>query len=101
MQTRDQRTLYSLILLMLPVISWLAVVQATETLYSPQYLALIELIELTPEKPVLIGGLLLGLAIAILVVLFLSKLLKSEFRGAPFRTFIRGTQMVHAKNFIG
>lgn len=91
------RTLFATILIILPVMGWLAVVQATETLYSPQYLALLELIELTPEDPYLIGGFLSGLVIAIVLVYLLSKWLKSEFQGASFRTFIRGTRMVSAR----
>ena len=97
MDARNQRTLFAIILITLPVMGWLAVVQATEPLYSPRYLALLELIELTPENPYLIGGLLSGLSVAILLVFLLSTLLKSEFRGAPFRTFIRGTRMVSPK----
>jgi type IV secretory pathway TraG/TraD family ATPase VirD4 len=97
MHGRDKKTAFSVLLITLPILSWLVVVNATEPLYSPRYMALMELIELTPSKPHLIGGFVFGLGVAILLVLTLSALLKSEFRGAPFRTFIRGTRIVSAR----
>ena len=97
MLAQDKRLLFTIILLALPALSWLWTVQATEELYSPRYLALFELMELTPYKPLLVAALFGGLAVAILWVILISKLLHSEFRGAPFRTFIRGTKMVSGR----
>lgn len=94
MDTRIKYQLYAMLLVFIPFCSWLFVVQKTEELYSPHYLALFELVALTPSKPLLLGSLLGGLGIAILVIIILSKWLRADFQGAPFRTFIRGTNMV-------
>lgn len=94
MSAQDKRYLYAFILLAIPSLSWLLVVETTESLYSPRYLALLELMTLTPYKPLLLGTLLGGLTIAMLSIALISKLLHTEFRGAPFKTFIRGTKIV-------
>lgn len=94
MDIRIKHQVYALLLVLTPLCSWLYAVQETEELYSPRYLALFEIMEQTPSKPLLLGSLLGGLGMAILVIMIFSKWLQPEFRGAPFRTFIRGTKMV-------
>lgn len=89
--------LYALVLITFPFSFWLWAVESTETLYSPKYLALMDVATLTPSNPLLLGALLAGLALAIMTILLLSKFTQSEFRGAPFRTFIRGTKIVESR----
>lgn len=97
MDTRIKHQIYGFLLIAIPLCTWLFVVQQTEDLYSPRYLALFELIEETPDNPLLLGALIGGLVFAILIILMLSKILHTEFRGAPFRTYIRGTKIVSAQ----
>ncbi len=91
---RTKHQIYAFILIVIPLCCWLFAVQETEQLDLPHYLALLEIIQQTPSDPLLIGSFLGGLGIAVLSIKMISKLLHSEFRGAPFRTFIRGTKIV-------
>lgn len=91
---RTKHQIYAVILIVFPLCSWLFAVEETEALYSPRYLAFLEIIQQTPSKPLLMGALVGGLGIAVLSIMMISRVLHSEFRGAPFRTFIRGTKMV-------
>jgi type IV secretory pathway TraG/TraD family ATPase VirD4 len=97
MDTRIKHQIYGFLFLSIPLATWVFVAEKTETLSTPRYLAWLELMEQTPEKPLLVGALIVGVAIAIVSILLLSKILQTEFRGAPFRTFIRGTKMVSAQ----
>ncbi|MCX7116924.1 MAG: type IV secretion system DNA-binding domain-containing protein [Legionellales bacterium] len=89
--------MYAAILLTIPMLCWFLAVVVTEPLYPPRILALLEVIEQTPSSPLLLGALLIGLGLAMLVLKTLTRLLHSEFQGAPFRTFIRGCQMVSGR----
>ena len=89
--------MYAAILLTIPMLCWFLAVVVTEPLYPPRILALLEVVEQTPSSPLLLGALLIGLGLAMLVLKMLSRFLHSEFQGAPFRTFIRGCQMVSGR----
>ena len=84
MASRDLKSIYGMILIMPPLCSWVFVVQATESLYSPRYIALLEILEQTPSKPLLIFALLSGFGLAVLVIMVITKCLDTEFRGAPY-----------------
>lgn len=94
MHPDDKRKLAVLILVLVPVACWLAAVSKTETLTTPKVIGLFRIATETPSKPVLIIAAAAGLALAVLIVYLLYTVGKSEYGGAPFRSFLRGTRIV-------
>lgn len=91
----ERRQLSAGILILLPVMAWLAVANKTEHLPPGHKIrALYQLAIETPHKPYLILALVGGLALGILCVWLLAQVGKSDFAGAPFRRFLRGTRIV-------
>ncbi|MDH2436832.1 type IV secretion system DNA-binding domain-containing protein [Pokkaliibacter sp. MBI-7] len=88
------RRMSAIILLVVPLMTWLTAVQKTEQLWSPKYQALWEMVKLTPHRPILLSAFIGGLVFAIFLVWVVVQLGKSEFGGAPFRRFLRGTKIV-------
>lgn len=98
MNPYDRGRLGAVLLVLLPLVFWLQAIKRTESFDKLGFAKLIEFAKLTPYKPILIGAVLAGLGLALLVMWMLSRLGKSEYAGAPFKTFLRGTAMVsHAK----
>jgi hypothetical protein len=86
------------ILVLLPAAAWLVVVQHTEPLPPDHKLqALSILVARTPQKPLLLLALAGGLVLALICVWTIARLSQDEFAGAPFRTFLRGTRIVSAR----
>jgi len=89
MASRSDKQIALIPILVLPVLAWIITAKKIEP-----YLGVIELFKITPERPILwlpiIGGLLLG----ILFAWFLLHNEYGEFKGAPFKKFLRGTQIV-------
>lgn len=96
MHPDDSRKFGALVILLLPIVAWMTAVRKTEELGSPRLLALWDLAKRTHTKPVLLASAIGGLLVAILLVWFMAQLGKSEFGGAPFRRFLRGTRIVSA-----
>jgi type IV secretory pathway TraG/TraD family ATPase VirD4 len=91
----DERARYSFWLLLgLPVLCWFIAVKKTEELTTPKIKALFYVAQHTHEKPILLGALVGGLVLAILIIKYFLAARSSEFGGAPFRKFLRGTQVV-------
>ena len=89
------------ILVLLPAAAWLVVVQHTEPLPPDHRLqALSVLVAQTPQKPLLLLALAGGLVLALVCVWTIARLSQDEFAGAPFRTFLRGTRIVSARQSI-
>lgn len=94
MHPDDQRKINLGIIIIVPFICWLTAVQKTEILTGHKFVALWEIMKITHTKPILWGSALGGLAVAIFFVWLISSFGKSEFGGAQFRKFLRGTQIV-------
>ncbi|EJE4644412.1 type IV secretion system DNA-binding domain-containing protein [Vibrio parahaemolyticus] len=96
MHPDNQRRIAVIVLLAFPILAWLTAVQKTEQLWKPKYEALWTMLKLTPEKPILLSAAIGGLVFAIFVVWLIVQLGHSEFGGAPFKRFLRGTKLVSA-----
>lgn len=94
MAPEDRRKFGLALFLLMPTVSWLAVVRRTESLPKPRLKALWELLKQTPEKPLLIAAIAGGIVVAILLIWLMHSLGKSDFGGAPFKRFLRGTKLV-------
>ena len=94
MTPEDRRKLGLLIFILLPVLFWFEVVRRTEVLPPKKGPALWELMKQTPDKPILIMALVGGIVVAILLIWLMNELGKSDFGGAPFKRFLRGTKLV-------
>jgi len=92
MRTEDRRQFGLALVVMLPIAFWSMAVKKTEVLTVPKWKAGWELIKHTHEKPILLGSAIGGLALAILLIWLMHQLGKSDFGGAPFKKFIRGTK---------
>jgi type IV secretory pathway TraG/TraD family ATPase VirD4 len=91
----ERRQLSAGILILLPVMAWLA---TAHRLYGfpPQHKihAIYEMALATPHTPYLVAALVGGLVPGILCVWLLASLGRTEFAGAPFKKFLRGTRIV-------
>lgn len=96
MHPDDSRRLGALLVVLLPALAWITAVRKTEALGSPKILALWEIAKQTHTKPVLLAAAAGGLLAAILLLWLVALLGRSEFGGAPFRRFLRGTRIVSA-----
>lgn len=94
MHPDEQRKVNAGLIIGLPIVFWITAVQRTEQLGSPKLLALWEMLKVTHTKPILLGAAIAGLAVAILLVWMISSLGNGEFAGAPFKRFLRGTEIV-------
>lgn len=93
----DRRQLSLAILIFVPAMAWLAAVRATEIIPPGHKIkTLYGLIVATPQKPYLIAALIAGLAVAVGLVWILLWLARTEFEGARFTRFLRGTRIVSA-----
>lgn len=93
MNPDDRIRLSAGLLLGLPILFWFQAVKHTESLTKPKWKSAFELLKHTHEKPILLGAALGGLALAILVIWLIHYFGKSEFAGAPFSKFLRGTRI--------
>jgi type IV secretory pathway TraG/TraD family ATPase VirD4 len=90
----DKKRFGLLLILIFPTLFWSLAVKHTEVLYAPKWKALLDLVKATPEKPPLLLSAITGLLFAILLILLISQIGKSQFGGAYFRNFLRGTKIV-------
>lgn len=93
MSSDDQKRFGLLFVLIFPTLFWSLAVKYTEPLYTPKIKAIWGLIKATPEKPILLLSSTAGLLFAILLILLTSQFCKSQFGGAYFRKFLRGTKI--------
>lgn len=93
MNPDDKRKLGLILILLLPILFWFQAVKKTEVLTAPKWKSAWELIKHTHEKPILLASVIGGLLLAILLIWLMNQLGKSEFGGAYFRNFLRGTEI--------
>lgn len=94
MHPDETRQLTGALILGLPVAGWAYAVSKTETLAAPKLLSALTLIHETPHKPWLMAGAAAGLVLAFGSAFALRSLGRSEFGGAEFTKWLRGTQLV-------
>lgn len=94
MRIEDRRRLMLLVVVFFPVVLWLMAVKKTELLTGNKVKALYGFIKLTPERPILMGALAVGLLLGILFAWVIHKLTASEFKGAAFKNYLRGSKVV-------
>ena len=92
MRVEDRRQFGLVLVLMLPIAFWSMAVKKTEVLTEPKWRAGLELIKHTHEKPILLASAIGGLVLAFLLIWGMNQLSKSDFGGAAFKRFIRGTK---------
>jgi type IV secretory pathway TraG/TraD family ATPase VirD4 len=94
MNPDDKRNIRLALILLLPILFWLAVAKRTENLTHPKLKVFWGLLKHTHERPLLLLAIVGGLALAILLIWLMNKLESGEFRGAYFHKFLRGTKIV-------
>jgi hypothetical protein len=80
MTPEDRRKLGLLLFLVMPTLFWFEVVRRTETLPKPKGPALWAILKQTPEKPLLIGALVGGLAVVGFSIWLMNELRKVRLR---------------------
>ncbi|WP_244832509.1 type IV secretion system DNA-binding domain-containing protein [Caballeronia sp. TF1N1] len=97
MNESERRQLSAAAVFFLPALAWLAVVKRTETLPADHRLkAIYQLIIATPHKPLLLSAVIGGLTVAVALCWVISRMARTEFEGAEFKRFLRGTRIVSA-----
>lgn len=94
MQPEDRQKLSLVLILLFPVLFWLEAARRTEVLHPPKWRSLYALLKLTPQKPLLIIAAISGLVFALALIFLLKKLGVSDFSGAPYKKFFRGTRII-------
>ncbi|SCK09140.1 Type IV secretory pathway, VirD4 component, TraG/TraD family ATPase [Variovorax sp. HW608] len=79
----------------LPMAGWWSGAYLGNVPLSPFPRALTEALNLTPHHPIIMGGLLAGLAAAAGVAYLLHEYGDDKFRGAPYRRWMRGSRMAN------
>lgn len=93
----SRRQLSAGVVILLPVMAWFIVAKHTENIpHEHKIKAIYALILETPHKPYLLIAFFGGLALGIFCVWLIRNTFKSEFAGAEFRRFLRGTRIVSA-----
>ena len=94
MQPEDRQKISLVLILILPILFWLEAARRTEVLHPPKWRSLFNLLKLTPQKPLLIIAAISGLIFAFALIFMLKKLGGSDFSGAPYKKFFRGTRII-------
>jgi type IV secretory pathway TraG/TraD family ATPase VirD4 len=93
----ERRQLSAGVIFLLPALAWFAVARSTETIPPGHRIkAIIGLAYQTPHKPLLLAALIGGFVVSIAIVWIISRLGETEFEGAVFKKFLRGTRIVSA-----
>jgi type IV secretory pathway TraG/TraD family ATPase VirD4 len=94
MEPEDRQKLGLVLILLFPILFWLEAARRTEVLHPPKWRSLYALLKLTPQKPLLIIAAISGLIFAFALIFLLKKLGESDFAGAPYKKFFRGTRII-------
>lgn len=96
MQRKTAGQLSFLCLFFFPIGLWLVAVKKTEQfpLPKPKFVSFVNIIKSTPDKPILWLAAAVGLVIGIVIATVLIRMSRSEFAGAEFKKFLRGTRIV-------
>jgi type IV secretory pathway TraG/TraD family ATPase VirD4 len=97
--TRDDKQLvFAGFLVGLPVVSWLTVAAWRYGIDRPVARGLARIAKLTPSDDFLIGALVLGLAAGFFLGDWLVRRFDTQFGGAAFKRFLRGTRMISQRS---
>src|ERR1043165_6030078 len=94
MEPEDQKKIGLVLILLFPILFWLEAAHRTEVLHPPKWRSLYSLLKLTPQKPLLIIAFIGGLIFACAIIFLIKKLSVSDFSGAPYKKFFRGTRII-------
>ena len=93
--TRDDRSLVFLALLLgMPLAAWIAMALIRYSVERPMLRSLVRVAKLTPEDNFLIGALVIGAFAGFILGDWIVRRFDSQFGGAAFRRFLRGTRMI-------
>jgi len=97
--TRDDKHLvFAGFLVALPVVAWLSVAAWRYGIDRPVARGLARVAKLTPGDDFLIGALVLGLVAGFFVADWLVRRFDTQFGGAAFKRFLRGTRMISQRS---
>jgi len=97
--TRDDKHLvFAGFLVVLPVVAWLSVAVWRYGIDRPVARGLARIAKLTPGDDFLIGALVLGLVAGFFVADWLVRRFDTQFGGAAFKRFLRGTRMISQRS---
>lgn len=83
----------------IPSLCWATAATLTHTLQLPLHTkSLVAAIKASPDNPVLMGATIAGLAVGFAGAYAVKKLNETEFAGASFSRYLRGTQLVSSAN---
>lgn len=94
MNPYDRGRISMILLVLLPGFFWIQSVKRIEQPAKMGLAVIFQLARETPQKPHLWGAVLAGLLLAAVLIWLMHKAAKTEFGGAPFRRFFRGTKLV-------
>lgn len=94
MEPEDRKKIGLILILVFPVLFWMEAARRTEVLHPPKWRSLYALLKLTPQKPLLIMAVAGGFIFACALIFILKKLSVSDFAGAPYKKFYRGTKII-------
>lgn len=92
MRITERRQLELFVFLIVPITAWFTVVKQTEVLTAPKWRSAWELAKTTHEKPALLAAVIGGVLLAVFIIWLIEESSRTDFGGAPFRKFLRGTK---------
>ncbi|HZF19446.1 MAG TPA: type IV secretion system DNA-binding domain-containing protein, partial [Burkholderiales bacterium] len=97
--TRDDKHLvFAGFLVVLPVAAWLSMAAWRYGIDRPVAHGLARIAKLTPRDDFLIGALVLGLVVGFFLADWLVRRFDTQFGGAAFKRFLRGTRMISQRS---
>lgn len=97
--TRDDKHLvFAGFLVVLPVVAWLSMAAWRYGIDRPVAHGLARIAKLTPRDDFLIGALVLGLVAGFFLADWLVRRFDTQFGGAAFKRFLRGTRMISQRS---
>jgi len=97
--TRDDKHLvFAGFLVVLPVVAWLSMAAWRYGIDRPVAHGLARIAKLTPRDDFLIGALVLGLVVGFFLADWLVRRFDTQFGGAAFKRFLRGTRMISQRS---
>jgi type IV secretory pathway TraG/TraD family ATPase VirD4 len=94
----DKHLVFAGFLVVLPVAAWLSMAAWRYGIDRPVAHGLARIAKLTPRDDFLIGALVLGLAAGFFLADWLVRRFDTQFGGAAFKRFLRGTRMISQRS---
>src|SRR6266513_3324170 len=98
MSRDDKQLVFAGCLVVLPVVAWLSMAAWRYGIDRPGAHGLARIAKLTPRDDFLIGALVLGLVAGFFVADWLVRRFDTQFGGAAFKRFLRGTRMISQRS---